>query len=90
MSSELMRRLMQVLEESVNPQMDTYIKNYPEAVSSNMETLMNSLAQDAHAGERFSWAIAKLPDGKFVQVFPNVAHRWQLPIVKQGTHADFT
>lgn len=88
MSSELMRRLLQILEESVNPQLDTYMKNNPESVSVHMEDLVNNLKKDAQAGDRFSWAIARLPDGKFIQVFPRFAQQWNLPIVQQGTHED--
>lgn len=92
-SSEL-RRLIRVVEDAAtiqpSQQLERYIQRYPDSVSDDLQTLLANI--ERHAKEtrsRYSWAIAQLPDERFIELFPRTAEQFGLPILRQGSSEEF-
>lgn len=88
--STQLRTWMQLFEavQNLDPRVAAYINKNPDEVSPSLDHALNKLRPEAQSGSRFKWAIAKLPDGRVLQGFPNHLQLWNLPIIKQGDHRD--
>lgn len=92
------RRLLRLLEDAVAPtqtsllpQIEKYITMYPQTVADDSQSLIDIMAKNAiETGARFAWAIARLPDGRYIEApSSKTAQAWGLQIVQQGTDEDF-
>jgi hypothetical protein len=88
--AELMRKLMRINEHGMTlpPELDKYIRAFPDDVTDDYETLYSGIERRALDGDMFSFAIVKLPDGRFVECSQPFAKRLGLDIVKQGSSSD--
>jgi hypothetical protein len=90
--STQLRTWMQLFEaiQTLDPRVSAYINRYPDQVSATLDDALDKLraSPDMETGSRFKWAIARLPDGRMLQGFPQHLKLWNLPIVKQGTDQD--
>ena len=76
-----------VLLETLNwdPTLLQYNKQNPEEVTSTQKAALDRLTDQAREqGHTFDWAIARLPDGRFITGFPRTLTKWRLSIVDQG------
>lgn len=85
--TEIMRNLIDLLWEvagATQSPLEKYLHQFPDAVGKTQQELLDILKREADQGERFQWAIAQLPDGRFIQAFPSVIKKFGLTPIKQG------
>ena len=71
------------------PEAISYMTRNPTTVADDPATLLAHLTKHAETGARFRWAIAKLPDGRYLEApSERVAKLWGLPIAQQGDDDD--
>lgn len=70
--------------------LEKYITNYPDEVSADLNELKKKVETDAlKSRSRFSWAIGKMPDGRYVSGLAGAIKGFGLPIAAQGSSTDF-
>ncbi len=90
------RRLLNLLEDVASSQPSTalpprlvkYMDRFPETIADSPEALIAEMKNRAKEGSRFTWTIAKLPDGRYIELSNSFAKECGLPIVQQGTSFD--